>query len=603
MNILIYDHPIERQEEGYIFISFNYCDKKRYGNKNYVCADEHLVGSDRFLDATDYLSKFSDYRINGETIKELISFEGVSLWWFYETAIRLNYIKYLRHIDRLNSQLYKKDVASILCDINDFILLSALKDFCQERGIIFQDADNKSISSLSIKRYAEYIRVGFTFLADLVISRAYNTRKSDHVVIASYTGYWSRYNVRKDVQQDGIFASIQKTLEKSNIKYIGIEYNEDSLTDYIKNRWSKHKNAPGKWIPLNAYATWKSILQSAEIFNKVNKKISQAEFKNNSDVFILKMLKNHIRTSFFLISEILSFENALSLIRPKVILTSCEYCKMGRAAVASGNKEHLPTVAIQHGIITPRHEGYIFSKLEKNSINDAVNSRPIPRYTLLYGPRDSAVLINNSTYPENSLIITGQPRYDYLYEISSSKTSDKFFENLKLGHPLIVWTSQPDRSDIESTKIIRSISNLLDCMHVNLFIKPHPLERDLSVYNPLTQRENVRLSKEVDIYKLLNACDLLINTSSTTAMEAAALNKPIIVLNLSGMPDVSDYVTEGIALGVYDEKDLPAAVKMLLENNDMQRLQREEYVKNHLYKIDGKSSERVAAFIKSLVDN
>lgn len=601
MNVFIYDHPIEKPKEYDLYISFNHRDMGLSGNKNYIYADEHPVVSDKFLKAIDDLSKFSNYEMNGESIKEIISFDGISLWWFYEIAMRMNYIKYLRHFDRLDSLFDNKEIATAYVDINDFILASAVKNLCQEKGIRVQDAERKSISSVSIGRYSEYFRVGLTFLADLVISRAYNTGKKSQVIIASYSGYWSRYNVIKDVQQDGIFASIQKKLEEDNIEYIGLEYNNESLQDYLKTRLSKHKNAPGKWIPLNAYATIKTMRRSFEISKIVNQKLSHIKFTNEKDAFILKMLKSHIRTSFFLICEILSFRNALSSIEPKVVLTSCEYCKMGRMAVAFGNMKHLPTVAIQHGIVTPKHEGYIFSKSEEVSISDAVNSRPIPKYTLLYGPRDRAILTNCSTYPENSLIITGQPRYDYLYEINSSEASDNFLDKIKLGHPLIVWTSQPDRSDLESTKIIQSISDLLDKMPVNLFIKPHPLERDLSVYSPLTQRENVRLSKDIDIYKLLNACDLLITTSSTTAMEAAALNKPIIVLNLSGMPDVNDYVTEGIALGVYDAKDLPAAAKTLLENEELQKVQRKDYITNHLYKIDGRSSERVAAFIKRLI--
>jgi CDP-glycerol glycerophosphotransferase (TagB/SpsB family) len=276
---------------------------------------------------------------------------------------------------------------------------------------------------------------------------------------------------------------------------------------------------------------------------------------------------------------------------------------MGRAAVAVGNKENLPTVALQHGIITPRHEGYIFSKSEGISMNDAVNSRPLPRYTLLYGPGYCDVLTNSSTYPRNSLIITGQPRYDYLYEVSQSFDKDKFLDEMKLGHPLIVWISQPGHSRMEDMRTIDSFMNLLNIIPMHLFIKPHPAETDLSAYAPLAQRENVILSKDVDLYKLLNACDLIITKNSTTAMEAAALNKPIIVLNLGGEPDVIDYVKEGIALGVYNENELPIAVKRLLEDDELLRSHRDSYVKKYLHKIDGKSSQRVARFIEELLTN
>jgi glycosyltransferase involved in cell wall biosynthesis len=603
MKVFIYDHQTEMPQDSYYYVSCNYWDKEKSETQNYAYANSFLPGSDYFSQATDDLSEFSDYTLHGKTIKELISFEGISLWWFYEIAMRLNYMRYLQYHDMFDGLFKKTAASSILYDINDLILLAAVKDLCLERGITVEVNTKKRFSLSSLKCYEEYIHAGLNFLIDLIISRIYNTKKSSPLVIASYTNYWTRYNVTKEVQKDGIFDNIQKLFEEYNLDYIGLEYNNESLLNYVKTRWSKKKHAPRKWIPLIAYATGKGILQSARIFKSVNGRISDITFTDYNDKFILKMLKNHIGTSFFLILEIISFINALSLIRPKVILTSCEYCKMGRAAVAVANKENLPTVALQHGIITPRHEGYIFSKSEEISMNDAVNSRPLPRYTLLYGPGYCDVLINSSTYPRNSLIITGQPRYDYLYEVSQSFDKDKFLDEMKLGHPLIVWISQPGHSRMEDMRTIDSFMNLLNIIPMHLFIKPHPAETDLSVYAPLAQRENVILSKDVDLYKLLNACDLIITKNSTTAMEAAALNKPIIVLNLGGEPDVIDYVKEGIALGVYNENELPIAVKRLLEDDELLRSHRDSYVKKYLHKIDGKSSQRVARFIEELLTN
>ena len=601
MKVFIYDHRTEMPQDSYYYVSCNYWDEENSESQNYAYANSFLPGCDYFSRATDDLSEFSDYALHGNTIKELISFEGISLWWFYEIAMRLDYIRYLQYHDMFDSFFKRTAASSILCDINDFILLAAVKAICLERGITVEANSDKRFSLSSLKCYEEYIHAGLNFLTDLIISRIYDTKKSFPLIIVSYTNYWTRYNVTKEVQKDGIFDNIQKMLEECHLDYIGLEYNNESLLNYVKTRWAKRKHAPGKWIPLSAYATAKSLLQSAKIFKIVNGKLSGMSFSNHKDAFLLKMLKDHIGTSFFLISEILSFINAISLIQPKVILTSCEYCKMGRAAVAVGNKENLPTVALQHGIITPLHEGYIFSKSEGISMNDAVNSRPLPRYTLLYGPGYCDVLINSSTYPRNSLIITGQPRYDYLYEVSQSFDKDRFLDEMKLGRPLIVWISQPGHSRMEDMRSIDSFMNLLNIIPMHLFIKPHPAETDLSAYAPLAQRENVTLSKDVDLYKLLNACDLIITKNSTTAMEAAALNKPIIVLNLGGEPDVIDYVEEGIALGVYSEKELPIAVERLLEDDDLLRGHRDSYVKKYLYKIDGKSSQRVARFIKKLL--
>ena len=431
----------------------------------------------------------------------------------------------------------------------------------------------------------------------------YDRNKSATVLLASYTNYWTSYNITKEAKKDGIFDEIQKKLDERNIGYVGLEYNNESLKNYAIARLEKRKYGKGKWIPLNAFASMKSLFHSIKIYKKLNKRLAYVSFSDDKDNFIFYALKDHIQTSFFLISEILSLKNAISQLKPKIVLTSCEYCKMGRAAMLIGNRESLPTIALQHGIITPSHWGYIFGKSEKISISDAVNCRPLPRYTLLYGPGYREILTRYSNYPEDSLIITGQPRYDYLYNIARSMDKNEFLKEKELIHPLIVWISQFGLPQSENEKNIDCFMHLLDSIPVNLFIKPHPGDTDLSIYQPLIRHKNVVLSRDIDLYKLLNVCDLIITKNSTAAIEAAALNKPIIVLNLSGEPDVIDYVKEGIALGVYREEELPSAVKRLLEDDSQLCRRRKEYIRRYLFKMDGRSSQRVADFLEELLTN
>ena len=86
-------------------------------------------------------------------------------------------------------------------------------------------------------------------------------------------------------------------------------------------------------------------------------------------------------------------------------------------------------------------------------------------------------------------------------------------------------------------------------------------------------------------------------------MEAVALSKPVIILNLSGETDPVEYVKEGVALGVYREPDLLAALKRLLKDDSELAARRDRYIEKYLYKIDGKATQRVIEIIvKSLHD-
>ncbi|HJH26921.1 MAG TPA: hypothetical protein C5S37_09180 [Methanophagales archaeon] len=124
------------------------------------------------------------------------------------------------------------------------------------------------------------------------------------------------------------------------------------------------------------------------------------------------------------------------------------------------------------------------------------------------------------------------------------------------------------------------------------------MEKYLNSYNI----DAVLTPKESDTYEQLFVCDLMITRHSTTAMEAVALNKPIIILNLSGEPDPVEYVKEGVALGVYKEGDLKPTIEKLLKDDSELAKNRKKYIETYLYKIDGKATERVVNLIEEMLE-
>ena len=602
MRAIIYDHNISELPTADYYISINYLDTSKLNNKNYVYLNNYIDNTNFFNIATHEIYNFSNKKFDGKTIKKIISFDGISLWWFYEPSIRSNYIAYLKYQNMLDNLLGDIDITQIKCDIQDPIILWAiLHNYCGEKNLQFEKVIHKNSS---INKYLRYIHFGFKYLVEILISKIYNTKVHAPVVIASYTNYWTKFNVTKDIQKDGIFHEIQQKFEKSNINYLGIEYNNESIKNYIKTRVEKRRYEKDRWIPFTAYINPNIILKSIKIYKGINSKLSTISMKNSNDKFILNLLKNDIeKSSIFTIIDIYCFSDAIDKIKPAAILTSCEYCTMGRIAVIVGNKKGVTTVALQHGVITDTHWGYIFYNSEKATYTSAIDLRPIPRYTLLYGSKYKDILINNSSYPSESLVVTGQPRYDCFYNIIKSMDKELFIKENNLKRPLIVWTTQAHGlSKIENKRNIECFLNLLKHnSKINLFIKPHPGETDLFSYRPLVN-QNVTISKDVNLYELLYTCDLMITRHSTTAMEAVALNKPVIILNLSGEPDPVEYVKEGVALGVYKEGDLKPAIEELLRDDSELAKNRKCYIEKYLYKIDGKATERVVTLIEGMIN-
>jgi CDP-glycerol glycerophosphotransferase (TagB/SpsB family) len=215
--------------------------------------------------------------------------------------------------------------------------------------------------------------------------------------------------------------------------------------------------------------------------------------------------------------------------------------------------------------------------------------------------------MKKDTKDSEEIMVTGQPRYDILYQADKIYDKNKICKQLKLDQnkKLILWTTQTHGFPIdENEKNISAVFNAVKSLkNVQLVIKLHPAEdQKASLYKKDKSFEPVIIGRKADTLALIFTCDLLIARHSTTAMEAVALAKPVIVLNLSGEPDVVDYVEQGVALGVYKEEDLKPAIEKLLKDDSELAKNRRGYIEKYLYRIDGKATERVVNLIMQMIE-
>lgn len=206
----------------------------------------------------------------------------------------------------------------------------------------------------------------------------------------------------------------------------------------------------------------------------------------------------------------------------------------------------------------------------------------------------------------DSIVVTGLPRYDILGGAGEVYSKSDFLKRYSINpnHRIIHWSTQchvfsHEENEANFEAVFGAIKKLKD---VTLVIKQHPSESE-KFSEEIERRirdckaNAILTPKDSDTYEQLFVCDLMITRHSTTAMEAVALNKPVIILNLSGEPDQVEYVQEGVALGVYREIDLLAALERLLCDDSALAVRRQQYIEKYLYKIDGKATERVVDVI------
>jgi glycosyltransferase involved in cell wall biosynthesis len=418
-------------------------------------------------------------------------------------------------------------------------------------------------------------------------------------------------------KSDAFFDSITKKLVGADkCKVVGIYPLNPSILglrifiDKLKNWDIPHRPFNFYW-PLDV---WKKEKEAFKYFKGVWDTLRDDETFKELCIYngknLYKQMRRELEIYFYLL-----FPHAVKYIKiakrmiekekPDLILIVNEYGNFERALAVAGKLKGVSTLAVQHGIITPTHYGYIFDKEDKGKII-------LPDKTCVYGQYYYDLLTKNSIYEPEQVVVTWQPRYDVLYHADKNYSKERFFRRYKINpnHKIVLWTTQcHGLSNEENIKNFRAVFEIMqNIKNATLIIKQHPgegkkytkmIEKYLSTYK-ISAGVTPRSS---DTYEQLFVCDLMITKNSTTAMEAIALNKPVIVLNLSGEPDVVDYVEQGVALGVYKEGDLRAIIEKLLKDDSELAKNRAKYIEKYLYKIDGKATERVVNLIEEMITN
>lgn len=304
---------------------------------------------------------------------------------------------------------------------------------------------------------------------------------------------------------------------------------------------------------------------------------------------------------FYFVFYDLSLQNALKKIRPTLIVANDDVMP---SKPKYGSKE-MKMIVMQSASMIETNE--IFRKIFTSKLG---LEGLIPDYFMASGHKYKE--IKENFMDSSKIIITGQPRYDILHYAKKIYIKDKFLVENYIGKnkKIVLWTTQchgmTTEENIQNLEAIcKAVKDLKD---VILIIKQHPAEgkKYTEMIKEYLEKYNVDAlltSRESDTYQQIYVCDLLITKTSTTALEAIAMNKPTIILNLSEEPDSTDYVNEGVAVGVYKKEELKSSIVKLIKDDSDLAKKREEYIKKYLYKVDGRSTERIIQIISLILSN
>lgn len=323
-------------------------------------------------------------------------------------------------------------------------------------------------------------------------------------------------------------------------------------------------------------------------------------------------------------------------VRPHVIVVTND---TGPAAtfIKLGRIKKIPTLAIQDGYLarrvqkTPtdflRWKKYLLWRLlssiscipivEKLAIFLGWRTRVldwgfggVDVYAVI-GNRSKQVLVSCGVSPQR-IVITGYPLFDKTYQLPSFE-KEKVKQQFGLYDGCVVLlVTQPLVEDglwkpYMHEKLVKSVIQATEQLNLQFVIKLHPREVMEKYEAIIKGKENkkVIIVKNVDLHKLLQISDVVIVISSTVGLWALVYNKPLITITCFSMGHYNMYESEDMAIAVKNLENLPEVLGSIIENKKGRskslRITKERLY-DHLYRLDGKASERIAKLITNLID-
>ena len=222
------------------------------------------------------------------------------------------------------------------------------------------------------------------------------------------------------------------------------------------------------------------------------------------------------------------------------------------------------------------------------------------------GPKMRDIYIKDGLEPQR-VIATGIAHFDRLIYTRNTEQDKRVLIEHGIDPDARIVVFATDHILFRETEemLVGVIEAVLKLNAVHLVVKVHPRE-EVEPYQRLIERyrdSRLKAVRDIDLYALLNNCELLITKLSTVALEAMIIDKPVITINLSGEPVSVPYAEEGAALGVHRYEGIePAILKALYDKTTQASLKagRDEFVRNWSGE-PGKTSQKIVALMKKMI--
>lgn len=635
---------IRKNEKGEtIVITLNYAAQKGLQKESvpFYALEKYVTDKDYEENLKETIKWIKNWpniqNIDEKSFKQFVLYQNFSLWWEMEIPLYYGFglpdmtweIKKIKSAINIENpqriiivgheKLYKEIVVAIgqlkkiqTISFGPTITLNSIQNFIQFLKPYFMG---------HIALIKDFIRKYLVKTIDLTSKfgkKDLKCKKNKIILITQPRGCQIRSNLRTTkIKVDTYLDSLIDELSKNKENDIVLIHLDGSKTLGLKTLIEKLVSSDLKCTSIEAYFSIQAKKKGKFLLSMWKDLRKNERFKNSltfDEVPIWNLMKD-IFCNFFifrfnrLIQYIEGAKQMIKLEKPSIIVMT-DNVAQGYYLPLVGKMENVPTLAIQHGVYDLQDINFVNAE---GGMSGGINPlwRPITDKIAVFGDSSKDLFVNYGSYSPDKVVVTGQPKIDYLAQADKIFDKNKLYNKLRINpnEKIVVWTTQTHALTLdENRKNISCVYNTVKLLkNIQLIIKLHPdedqkapLYKENKLIKPM-----IIAAKDADTNELLYACDTMITKNSTTALEAMILNKPVIILNLAGQPDHVPYAESGAAAGVYKEEDLLTTLKKLSYDITFRKKledDRKRFVYEYAFIPDGQASKRVVDLIMQMIE-
>lgn len=328
--------------------------------------------------------------------------------------------------------------------------------------------------------------------------------------------------------------------------------------------------------------------------------------------------------------------------KPDIILTGNDQIFMDILLIQAANQMKIPSLTIQDGVLTlRRYNDYMkrdlkyYLRLPLKFIDFFLIKRIPLRYILdlvtfglkheiqPYGHGDSTkiavfgesvreMFISEEISPDK-IVVTGNPKFDRLKKFSEKSITEDLKKKFDIPPDktvISVFTQylvelgywKPAQRKEFVSEIAKAVLKLDDA---HLIFKIHPIYEKKEDYHEILSKFPIshNIFKYEPSEEILDISDIVMAVFSTIALESMVLGKTTMVVNIFKDEEPKFYKDSGAIYIEEKNQILPNLRKLSSGKNIVDTEKVEDFVFSQTYKIDGKSSQRIADLIARMIED